>query len=189
MLSPLIVAQQSVNFKLDESRLTVSGTSSLHDWEMVATDIFCSTLVSVDKNNVQNIESVIFKCKSTSLKSEHKLMDSKAYDAMNAKKHPEIIFNLSKSEIRQLNEANFKGYLKGSLNISGVSKLIMIPVTGKLDDKNELEAKGSIKLKMSDFKIEPPTAMFGTITTGNDISIVYDFKFSPTQSMALINLK
>ena len=189
LLALALEAQQTVNFKLDESHLSVKGTSSLHDWEMVATDIFCTTVATLDKNNIQKIDEVSFKCKSTSLKSEHKLMDSKAHDALKAKKHPEIIFSLNESEIKQINDVDFKGSLKGTLYISGVSKSIMIPVKGKIDGKNELVAKGTIKIKMSNFSVEPPTAMFGTITTGNDILVEYDFKFSPSQAMALINSK
>jgi hypothetical protein len=32
---------------------------------------------------------------------------------------------------------------------------------------------GSKKLKMTDYKIKPPTALMGTLTTGDDIEIVF----------------
>ena len=41
---------------------------------------------------------------------------------------------------------------------------------------NKITLIGEKKFKMTDFKIDPPKALFGTITTGDDITI----KFSTT---------
>ncbi|MFB6317800.1 YceI family protein [Saccharicrinis sp. FJH54] len=183
---PLMVsAQQKETFKLDKSNLLVKGTSSLHDWEMEAKDVSCYTATEFENNELKTFESISFVCKSNSLKSEHSMMDDKAYDALKVKKHPEIIFKLDASSIKNNTDRDFDGLLKGTLTLSGVSKKIEVPVTGTLSSSNQFEAKGSLSLKMSDYDIDPPTAMFGTITTGDKITVEYDFIFTKTSSPVL----
>jgi hypothetical protein len=42
---------------------------------------------------------------------------------------------------------------------------------------------GHIDLKMSDFKIEAPTALFGAITTSDEIKILYSLDFISKQKL------
>lgn len=44
-----------------------------------------------------------------------------------------------------------------------------------------LHLQGSKSLKLADFQVEPPTAMFGQIVTGDEISVVLDLYFSPVR--------
>jgi hypothetical protein len=37
-----------------------------------------------------------------------------------------------------------------------------------------LVCKGSKRIKMTDYKVEPPSFMFGTIKTGDEITISFD---------------
>ena len=39
------------------------------------------------------------------------------------------------------------------------------------------EFTGSIKIVMSDYGIEPPVAMFGTLKTGDEVTIDFELKF------------
>ncbi|MFC0875735.1 YceI family protein [Saccharicrinis sp. FJH2] len=186
LMLPLIVsAQQKETFKLDKSNLLIKGTSSLHDWEMEAKDVTCFTATEFENNELKAFESINFVCKSNSLKSDHSMMDDKAHDALKAKKHPNIMFKLDASSIKNNSSDKFDGTLNGTLSLSGVSKKINVPVSGIMNSNNQFEAKGSLKLKMSDYNIDAPTAMFGTITTGDVITIEYDFIFTKTESQVL----
>jgi hypothetical protein len=40
-----------------------------------------------------------------------------------------------------------------------------------------VNVKGIVPLKMTDFGVDPPTAMLGALKTGDDIKINYDFQF------------
>ena len=40
-----------------------------------------------------------------------------------------------------------------------------------------ISIKGKKELKLSDFNISPPAAMFGQIETGNEITVVFDLVF------------
>ncbi|MCB0855839.1 MAG: YceI family protein, partial [Bacteroidetes bacterium] len=67
---------------------------------------------------------------------------------------------------------------KGQLTIAGVTKTITLNADCKVSDNGQITCTGSKKIKMSDYGIDPPTAMFGTIKTGDDLTIVFSAGFA-----------
>jgi len=45
------------------------------------------------------------------------------------------------------------------------------------EDNSKLSFKGTLPLKLSDFNIEPPSAMFGQIVTGDEITLNFELSF------------
>ena len=63
----------------------------------------------------------------------------------------------------------------GNLNIAGKSRTIPLSLDLTSWSSGSYNILGTVKFKMSEFGIEPPTAMFGTISTGDDVTIVFNF--------------
>jgi polyisoprenoid-binding protein YceI len=61
----------------------------------------------------------------------------------------------------------------GYLTIAGVTQSLQLYVEGWLGGDGSITFKGSKKFKMSDFSIKPPTALMGTLTTGDEVEIVF----------------
>lgn len=99
------------------------------------------------------------------------MMDNKTYDAFNHEKNPHIIFTLSAQKI---NEANSTIDVQGNLSMAGTTKPVSLTLSYKLLPNGALQVTGSKKLTMTDFKMEPPTAMMGTIKVGNDVVVNFD---------------
>jgi polyisoprenoid-binding protein YceI len=59
---------------------------------------------------------------------------------------------------------------KGKLTVAGNSKEISLPVKMKADGKR-LEFSAEMAAKMTDFGVEPVSALGGTIKTGDDITL------------------
>ena len=148
-----------------ESSVKVQGTSTLHDWESIM-ETFSLSFQVIEKT----IAKVNFKGSVKSIKSGKKSMDSNTYEAMKADDHPNIAFNGGEFKI---DSGKISGM--GKLTIAGKTK--SIPVTLDLESwtTGSYNILGNIKFKMTDFGIEPPTAMFGTISTGDDVTIVFNF--------------
>lgn len=107
-------------------------------------------------------------------------MDRKTYAALNADTYPEIKFNsLTANGIKTVN-SKFSGNLTGNLLIAGISRAVAVPFTGLVTNKagkNEISVSGSVELEMSDFKISPPTAIMGTLKTGNKIVLSFSLNY------------
>jgi polyisoprenoid-binding protein YceI len=111
-------------------------------------------------------------------------MDEKALDALKSKQHPEIKFSQSEGITVTTQGKNFNGTLQGKLEIAGTSRTINVPFTGTVKSDQVVAVNGIVKLKMSDFGIKPPTAMMGTIKTGDDFELEYRIEFKTDQSIS-----
>lgn len=181
---PLTAAGQNYELSENGTTIIIKGTSSLHNWEM---DVraYTSEIKVDNEGSTADIYNVSFVCRATDLKSESNLMDKKAYDALKAKDFPEIKFeSTSKTEI-VINDNKFSGNLNGRLIIAGKTEIVTIPFTGSVDGNNTISISAETDLLMSRFNIAPPTAMLGTLKTGDKISISLSLQYVRTAQLSL----
>jgi hypothetical protein len=170
----------------EQSKVLVKGTSSVHDWEMESTIVNIEMGIDHQENKLL-IDDVKFTSLAKGLKSKHNLMDEKALDALKSKQHPEIKFSQSEGVTVITQGNNFNGTLQGKLEIAGVSKPVKVPFKGMVKSGQVITVNGVVKLKMSDFGIKPPTAMMGTIKTGDEFVLEYSIDLKSNQSISASN--
>ena len=103
------------------------------------------------------------------------MMDSKTWDAFNHEKNPFIVFTLATATINpQQNRLD----ATGTLTMAGVTRPTELSVSYKILEGGDLVISGSRKLKMTDFKMEPPTAMMGTIKVGDEVEVRFEATLS-----------
>ncbi|MCA0132289.1 YceI family protein [Winogradskyella alexanderae] len=162
---------QTYNLNNDTSFLEVHGTSSLHDWHVDAQSQYGDANISFE--NVLEIKTLNFSVISESLKSGKSGMDKNTYKALKTDSYNKIDFNLKSVEAtKRINENHYKIYALGDLTICGVTKSVPIEFSMRVED-NQLLIEGEKPLLMTDYGIEPPKALFGTIKTGNEINVVF----------------
>ncbi len=161
------------------NELVVQGTSSLHDWEMKAEVYQCTIEVNWAADQLQ-FSKVNLAVKATGITEGNKVMEKKAHGALKADEFPNIKFQLTSPFEAPLNDEHFSGVAQGNLTIAGTTKNVVVDFTGKILSTDQFEISGSRKLKMSDFNISPPTAMMGTLKTGDEITISFHIKYSKT---------
>ncbi len=177
--SDLLLSQQKYTLSQSVSSISIKGTSSLHDWTMEVHELICNSVVEIANTSLNKLDEVSFSCKVAKIVSnESSLMDSKAHDALKGDKFPVITFNSKEITGLKIVGDQFSGNLSGLLTIAGKSKIESLPFLGKVVNANQWNVKGSIKIKMSDFNIAPPTAMLGTLKTGDEINLIYAFNFN-----------
>ena len=149
----------------DESSVTIDGTSTIHDWTVTANTMNGSVTAEGTAP-----KEIIFKVDVENIKSERgATMDNKMYAALKKEQHPEVTFNLT--EVRD------ESTLIGTLSIAGQEKTVEIPV--KMDASEEhLKLAGEQKITLQEYGIEPPTAMFGQIVVGDDVTVKFDLVFT-----------
>jgi polyisoprenoid-binding protein YceI len=125
-----------------------------------------------------SIEGLKITLKAEDLKSEHNGMDKNAYKAMKTDKFPNIVFEMTRLENVSKNGEGYKVSCSGKLTVSGTTKTVSLPASVKINPDGSLTCSGSKAMKMTDLGIDPPTAVFGTIKTGDDITIVYKATFN-----------
>ncbi|WP_308991161.1 YceI family protein [Mariniflexile litorale] len=170
----LIQAQQ-FNLINKESSLTVFGTSSLHDWHISAEQQ--SGKIIFKNLEAGEITTCTIDVVVESLKSGKSSMDKNTYKALNSSSYKTISFQLIAVK-ETVNKGNGKFTIKaeGDLTISGVKKRIPLDFSVSVVG-NKITLTGEKKIKMTDFKVDPPKALLGTITTGDDITIKFSTIF------------
>lgn len=156
-----------------DQQLKVSGTSSIHDWEMISTKAEGNTWITISGNKITGIKNLNVNLQAASLKSGKKGMDDNAYKSLNTSKYPKINFELT--EVLRITNSNVK--IRGKLTISGISQFFTFDLAYNVSN-NAIRFTGSFPLTFKQYNINPPTAMLGTIKTGNDLRITFDVKFN-----------
>jgi polyisoprenoid-binding protein YceI len=169
---------QAQNFKLNpgSTELTIDGTSSIHDWTITAEQFTGNAEIVLEGTNIGDIKSLSFSVPVKSLKSGKSSMDDNTYEALKAKDHPTISYNLNEIVSKTKSGNSVVMDTKGNLTIAGVTKTINMKVT--TDVSNNVVFDGKVTFKMTDFEVDPPTAVFGTIKTGDEITINFKANYT-----------
>ena len=136
------------------STATVIGTSSLHDWESEVKQIEGTASFIMEGNSIKEIQSLNVRFGVKSIESGKSKMNSLTYEALKESAFPQITYVIKSVE-------SFDGQMavvSGELTIVGVTKTKK--VTGAVQvNGNSISISGRTKVDMTEFNIEPPTAM------------------------------
>jgi len=103
-------------------------------------------------------------------------MNRDLYDALKADQHDSIHFEYQSSENVEYEEETglYKITVNGVLTVAGQSNTIQLTVYGSLLDDGTIRAKGEKEIAMSDYKIDPPSAMLGLVKVQDNLSVHFD---------------
>jgi hypothetical protein len=170
------------------SRVQLNGTSNLHDWTIKGTviqgyvDVNETCRLNPKVQELSGLDQVMASVKThveipiPSLKSGHSGMDKNTYKALKSEQYPRIIFNLEQISIRTQPQpprmtATFDTV--GRLSVAGATRRMPMTVTAEPLDDKQFRVSGELTIRMTDFGINPPTALFGTLKTGNQLTIQF----------------
>jgi len=175
----MATAQKS--YKLDKtSTFSVAGTSTLHDWEMTspsgtekATAATGTANLTIADSKLTAIEALSISLPVENVKSHKKSMDKVAYTTLKTDKNPTIKYVLKSA--RKVNETTWE--LTGTYTIAGTNKALKTTAKTTVT-KDGLNLQGSNKITFTEFGMKSPTAMLGTIKTGEDLTVKFNINFN-----------
>jgi polyisoprenoid-binding protein YceI len=170
---------QTLKLNPKSSTILISGTTNVHDWKSRVTLMKGSLIINSEKK----VQSISVEIPVQSIKSEdkEKLMDKKTYEAFNSEKNPTISFHLTEVNDMKITGDNITATLTGNLTMAGNSRKITLKTVGKNPKPGVYQFKGTVPLKMTDFKIKPPTALLGVMRVGDGVTLSFDVSFEGSQ--------
>ncbi|HEX7807571.1 MAG TPA: YceI family protein, partial [Thermoanaerobaculia bacterium] len=163
------------------SLIRIEGTSTLHEWTMEGTTIngtIVAPTIEQWRNDASNVAVTI---PVTSIKSEHAKMDKLMAEALKANTNPTINYQLTNAVLSQSTPALLLE-TRGKLTIAGVTRDVAMQVKGTREPAGAYVLTGQLPIRMSDYGIKPPTAMMGTIKTGNDVKVTFRWVVQSAQN-------
>jgi polyisoprenoid-binding protein YceI len=172
-----ISVAQTYELNNSSSTLEVEGTSNIHDWELTTEDQQGKLMAELDDGQLVEISKLDFIVKAESLESGKSGMNKNTYKALNTDKYSQIVYRLTKViNIDCTTQGKCKVTTIGDLTIAGTTKPINITFDAQVTE-SQILLTGNKTLNMTEYGIEPPKALFGTITTGEKVNIKFQSYF------------
>lgn len=168
------------------SKVTVQGTSTLHDWHVESTRIEGRVAVAEGflAGDAAEAPTVEVSIPVASLASGKKRMDELMHQALDARRHPTIDYRLTAATVKGGAGGRTTLATRGRLTIAGETREVPMEVEVARQADGRLLVRGSVPLTMTEFGIEPPTAMLGTIKTGDRVTVAFEWTLAPGAAAA-----
>ena len=163
-----------------DSKLWIDGTSNLHSWSCkadkidAAIDMDAAAATSMNVGAPKAVRKVDVKIPVKALHCNHGGMDGNVYKALKADDAPEISYIMATLEAAPGAKDEFQLTTTGTLTIAGKQNQITMVVEATRLPDGTIRAKGMIPVKMTDFGIQPPTAIFGRLKCGDEVKVNFE---------------
>lgn len=159
--------------------VTIIGGSNLHDWDETAGNVSGIANISWNPNGSFNINAIKMIIDVRSIKSsEGSTMNNKTYSALKVNNHPSILFAIiSPLQSIPASTGGENITVSGNLTIAGVTHQITIHAKVVATPGGNVDIDGSQPIRMSDYNIDPPTALFGMLKVSDEVTIHFKMEF------------
>ena len=169
-LAPAYAQTASYSFA-PESRVWVEGISNnTPEWTVYATELEGSLTAGSEEHSIEAARLVVTSRMLKSKKST--IMDRVMYDAIKVKEYPHVTYELKSADpAARTSDSTFTTNVHGELTLGSRTNAVTFPIQGAIRDGGLMVITGSYTLLLTDYDLQPPTAMFGSLRTGNEITV------------------
>lgn len=163
--------------------MMIDGTSNVRDWDaqvnvinatFVLSEFDMSDLSTLTSDHFETLELAI---PVKDIESDSGRLTRNLQGYLKDDDYPIITFNLSNIESVTVNGNQATITANGVINAAGVDHETTMNVDATFEN-GSVTFSGTQPLKMTDFNIDPPTAMLGSIRARDEIDIIYSLTFS-----------
>jgi hypothetical protein len=199
-LQSATAAQPDTNAKVEQQirfesagegsgQISITGTSSLHDWEVVGKDIQGTLALApgASMQTLKDLKSALpleakVEVPSKSLESGNGVMDKKMFKALESNKYEKVLFVLDSLKVSEADspasaaDGTLNVEVKAKLTIAGETRWVAFPAEITwLPEQKSLVVAGKVDLRMTEYGIDPPRALFGTLKTGDEVTVSFSW--------------
>lgn len=176
-----------------DSKVTLAGSSNVHGWACSTSSLNATIALDSAYDSVpftaiaKPIAKVVVGIPVRSLKCGHGAMDDNMYKALKADQFPDITYVLGTYQVdtARTSADTFSALTRGALTVAGRTVQVEIPITARRATAGGMTGEGTVRLTMTEFGIKPPTAIWGTLRTKNEITVSFTVLLDKSAVVAL----
>ena len=161
-----------------ESKLWVTGTSNVRDFECTATSLTVDVIsvpgaVALVASGEKGVTGVNVRVPAAQLDCKNGKMNAHMLKALKGPEFPQIAFDLTSYELATV-AAGVNVTLTGDLTLGGAKKAITINAKALPADDNALKVTGTKDITLSEYGLKAPTLMMGTLKVSDVVQVHFD---------------
>lgn len=157
------------------SRLWLEGTSTVRSYRCEAGRID-GAVVSHPATKVSELQAavqdVVLAVPVALLECGNGTMNGHLQKALGAKQHPFVKYAHESHTV----SADGAVQMKGTLTIAGQSRPVALQARATEQANGTIRVQGTHNLKMTDYGVEPPSLMFGTLDVHDPVTVGFDLQ-------------
>ena len=162
-----------------ENYISIRGSSNINRFKFTNYNPLINLLGNADKKDDEYRDIKVPVHDFTG--PNHRMLND-FYEMVHASKYPYINIKIEPREMADFDEGTGLTNFKTKISIAGKSQNYVVPCEVTSCNKAQQVLKGKFELELSDFNIDPPEKMFGTIKVHNEVFINFVFKFMPEKT-------
>ncbi len=153
------------------SRVWVEGTSTVHDWHCDAEQVTSALEATVSNGALAGISGLTVTTPVAGLDCGNGTMNGKVREALGTSP---IRFALTNARVGTVSNGRFLVEADGRLTIHGTTRAQTVRAEGRVLSNGRYQFTGEVPVTMSQFGVDPPRAMMGTLRTGDRVTVKFD---------------
>lgn len=171
MISGTILAQD-ISIDREESRLWIEGSSNVNNFRCNAGRYQSQVEPPTSDTSVKvEVDVAVegFDCGK-------RRMNRDLYETLRSKRHPQISFQyVSTESMTYVDESDkYELIVNGRLTVAGQTNDIQFPLDAVIYEDGTIRATGSTVLKMTDYNVEPPSALLGLVRVDDELTVYFE---------------
>jgi len=167
-----------------DSKLWVQGTSSVRSYTCraarvdgsVASQPGSTSLAIGDLENT--VKGAEISVSVAGMECGNATMNAHMRKALKGDTSPRITYRITSYDVTPAGEAEGTVKLNGVLSIAGTEKPVSIDATATTE-LGRLRVRGSKQIRMTEFGVQPPTLMMGTMKVHDPVTVRFDVLLKP----------
>lgn len=172
----------------DSPSMHLYGEANIKSWDAAITEVNGSlTLQNIENITVETLSPEAFQNLTLTIpvkgiEAESGGLTKNLHKYLKGDDYPNITFELNNvSDITAQADGSLLITASGVITAAGSDNPVEMQVTANVNN-NGIQFAGEQELLMTDFGIDPPTAVFGTIRSRDEIRIEFDVTFNQVNS-------